>query len=213
MLGSNQSNLLEMINNKWQMNHTISDMNVKRIGLGLGSVICHLLFIISLLFPFNVSAQGQTFTEHLTQTVPGAGTVTLHQDAEIEALVNGTKTPAPAVRQPHVLHTPDTTALQGESHTAREITGHRAHSVGYRIQVYAGGNNRQSKAEAYRIAGLVRSYFSHVPVYTIFASPRWVCRVGDFKTREEAVEQLRKLRETNQFSEASIVKSKIVVYY
>ena len=180
----------------------------------LSFIICYLSFIISLSFyPLGVSAQKQTFTDHLTQYVPGAGTVTLIQDAEIQDLVNGVKAPAPVARQPHVVHTPDTTALQGESRPAREITGHRAHSVGYRIQVYAGGNNRESKSEAYRMAGLVRSLFSNVPVYTIFASPRWVCRVGDFKTREEAVEQLRKLRETQQFGEASIVKSKIVVYY
>jgi len=206
------------------VNHSFIQANAKSTGLRsflcegpsrhLSFVIYHLLFLISVFsFPLSVFAQKQTFTEHLTQYVPGAGTVTLNQDAEIQDLVNGVKAPAPVARQPHVVHTPDSTALQGESRPAREITGHRAHSVGYRIQVYAGGNNRESKAEAYRIAGLVRSHFSYVPVYTIFASPRWVCRVGDFKTREEAVEQLRKLRETQQFGEASIVKSKIVVYY
>ncbi len=196
------------------MKQLLFETNAKAMRFRLTSMLGHLLFIISLSLPLRASAQQPHFTDYLTQYLPGAGIVTLNQDAEIQALVNGVKAPAPVARQPHAVQTPDSTALQGEPHAvAREITGHRAHSLGYRIQVYAGGNNRESKSEAYRVAGLVRSYFSHVPVYTIFASPRWVCRVGDFKTREEAVEQLRKLRETNQFGEASIVKSKIVVYY
>ena len=84
---------------------------------------------------------------------------------------------------------------------------------GYRIQVYAGGNNRQSKLEAYRMASLVRSNFEDVSVYTHFISPRWICRVGDFRTYEEANELLRRMRQTQKFREASIVKSKIIVFY
>ena len=84
---------------------------------------------------------------------------------------------------------------------------------GYRIQVYAGGNNRQSKSEAYRMANLVRSTFSDVQVYTHFISPRWICRVGDFKTYEEANDLLKRMRQTQKFREASIVKSKITLLY
>lgn len=86
-------------------------------------------------------------------------------------------------------------------------------ATGYRIQVYAGGNNRQSKSEAYRMADLVRSTFSDANVYTSFISPRWTCRVGDFKTREEAAEMLQRMRETQKFREAAIVKSQIIVVY
>ena len=63
------------------------------------------------------------------------------------------------------------------------------------------------------MAGIVRSTFSDVSVYTNFISPRWTCRVGDFKTREEAAEMLHRMRETQKFREASIVKSQIVVIY
>lgn len=188
---------------------------------GLRSFHCevpshHLLFIISLLsfiilFPSGVSAQ-QKFTEHLTRKVAGEGTVTLSQDAEIDALVNGSA--APVVRQQRTVQQPDTTAVvtDGEGHK-NNISAHHTYAVGYRIQVYAGGNTRQSKSEAHRMGHLVRSYFNDVNVYTSFISPRWVCRVGDFKTREEAVEQLRKMHLTQQFGEASIVKSKIIVNY
>lgn len=184
----------------------------------------HLLFIFSyflfliylLLFPTGVYAQ-ETFTQHLTRQTAGEGRVTLRQDAEIEALVNSPVSHpgnhSGAVKPVHSHKTePDTTALSADSFREQHH-GHRTQAVGYRIQVYAGGNSRQSKSEAHRMAGLVRSSFSDVSVYTSFISPRWVCRVGDFKTREEALEQLRKMRDTQKFGEASIVKSKIYVYY
>ena len=174
-------------------------------------IICHLLFFISFLsFSLSVSAQ-QNFTEHLTRQVAGEGTVTLSQDAEITALVNGTVT----YSTPRVQRQPDSTAVAHNdlAHKSPTLTGHRTQSTGYRIQIYAGGNNRQSKAEAYRMASLARTYCEGINVYTHFISPRWICRVGDFKTREEAAEQLRKMRLTQQFSEASIVRSKIIVTY
>ena len=184
----------------------------------LSSIIYYLLFIIScFLSPLGASAQ-ETFTQHLTRQVAGEGRVVLHQDAEIDALVNSPAAHANnhggTVKPVHHGHTEaDSTSLAAES--ARELhSGHRSQVVGYRIQVYAGGNSRQSKSEAHYIGNLVRSSFGNeMAVYTSFISPRWVCRVGDFKTREEAMEQLRKMRATQKFSEASIVKSKIYVYY
>ena len=153
----------------------------------------------------------ETFTQHLTRYVAGEGTVVLHQDAEIEALVNSpTKLASQHRFTPTGRTVADSTAT---AEPTRHATGHRAYTVGYRIQVYAGGNNRQSKAEAHRMANLVRSTFSGLPVYAKFNSPRWVCQAGDFKTREEAHEQLQKMRATPYFGEASIVKSKIAVYY
>ena len=88
----------------------------------------------------------------------------------------------------------------------------RVRTVGYRIQVYAGGNNRNAKSEAYRMANQVHSEFPDLSVYTHFISPRWICRVGDFRTNEEARTMLRKMRQTQKFREASIVKSQIIVY-
>ena len=181
-------------------------------------MIKNLLFIICVfLFPLGASAQ-ETFTQHLTRQVTGEGRVVLHQDAEIDALVNSpaahTANHSGIVKPVHQGHTEtDSTSLAAEP--VRELhSGHRSQMVGYRIQVYAGGNSRKSKSEAHYMGNLVRSNFGNeMAVYTSFISPRWVCRVGDFKSREEAAEQLRKMRATQKFSEASIVKSKIYVYY
>lgn len=169
-------------------------------------------------------AAQQNFTQYLTRSKAGEGVVILHQDAEIEALVNGTSShsPAPAapVSRQHEAtptHSHATDSLSPATNPSplegTSVLGRRMRATGYRIQVYAGGNNRQSKSEAYRIADLVRSTFSDANVYTSFISPRWTCRVGDFKTREEAAEMLQRMRETQKFREAAIVKSQIIVVY
>ena len=175
------------------------------------------------IFAFQFSIlHAQTFTEHLTRTVAGEGSVILHHDSDIEALVNGQITyagyaPASRPQTPAVsataAHTDSLLAGVSSATDQLPVFGRRMRATGYRVQVYAGGNNRQSKAEAYRMAGIVRSTFSDVSVYTNFISPRWTCRVGDFKTREEAAEMLHRMRETQKFREASIVKSQIVVIY
>ena len=59
----------------------------------------------------------------------------------------------------------------------------------------------------------VKSLFMDLSVYTHFSSPHWICRVGDFRTYEEANEVFRQLKETGRFSEAVIVKSKVNVSY
>lgn len=164
------------------------------------------LFVLSL----NITAQ-QTFTERLTRNNAGEGTVTLRQDAEIEALVNGLTAPAKTSKPIAQLSSQwnDTTAT---SDTITFAPLRRTRSVGYRIQVYAGGNTRTAKSEAYRMANLVRSEFPELSVYTHFISPRWICRVGDFRTNEEARQMLKRMRQTQKFREASIVKSRIIVY-
>ncbi len=83
---------------------------------------------------------------------------------------------------------------------------------GYRIQVFSGGNSRQAKQLALSMGNRVKTYFSDLKVYTHFQSPHWICRVGDFKTYEEANEVFQKLKETGNFQEAVIVKSKVNAY-
>ena len=64
---------------------------------------------------------------------------------------------------------------------------------------YTGGTTRaRYKAQGYRIQ-----------VYT-FLSPRWVCRVGDFSSREEAVDYVRQLRRKRISAEVRVVSSTIL---
>lgn len=80
---------------------------------------------------------------------------------------------------------------------------------GFRVQVYYGGNNQKSKLQARKMAERAKIWFEDLPVYTSFSSPHWICRVGDFQTREEAMEVLQAMRESRRFPRAIIVKSKI----
>lgn len=60
---------------------------------------------------------------------------------------------------------------------------------GYRIQIYNGADRQQ--ANAYRDQFL--NQHSRVPAYLIYTKPNFRVRVGNFKSRQEAQEFLRKL--------------------
>lgn len=158
-----------------------------------------------------LSAQ-QKFIDRLVNPVAGQGTVRVVQDDEITRLVNGTLPEAvPGTFAGQDVAAPAEDGTQEEAGAKKTVRMMKAN--GYRIQVYAGGNSREARQEAQRMAAKVKSYFSDMPTYTHFQSPRWICRVGDFRTYEEASQALRELRETQQFDEALIVKSVIQIPY
>lgn len=158
----------------------------------------------------GLSAQVK-FTERLQQGIPGQGKVVLHQSKAIEDLVNNVSAsamPKPAAGTP---------VQPGAEETMNQLPvvnqSPKIQMNGYRIQVYSGGNSRQAKNEAILIGRKVRSMFSTLSVYTHFSSPHWTCRVGDFKTMEEANEVFRQLKTEGNFQEAVIVRSKILTTY
>ncbi len=80
---------------------------------------------------------------------------------------------------------------------------------GFRVQLYSGGNSRQDKMRAQSMAQTAKALFVQSSVYTQFISPHWVCRMGDFRTHEEALTMLREVRATGGFPEAVIVRCKV----
>lgn len=139
--------------------------------------------LLFLLITFAGVMQGQNIVKSLERYVPGQGKVTIHQDSRIEALL-GTEYTA-----------------TGEQKVIK--------TSGYRVQTYAGNNTRQAKTEAHNVASKIKVYFPELPIYTSFNPPRWLCRVGDFRSIEEADAMMRKLRATGVFKEVSIVKDQI----
>lgn len=89
----------------------------------------------------------------------------------------------------------------------------RRKGAGYRIQIFTGGNSRSDRMRANRMGGICRSYFPELSVYTHFESPRWICRVGDFKTLEDARIYVRKMRKLKAFKELRIVRSVVWQYW
>ena len=116
----------------------------------------------------------------------GQGTVTVHQDAKIAALLGTVYVKSDNDMEPKVLKT-----------------------RGYRVQVYAGNNSRIARQEANDVAEQIKVEFPELSVYAFFQPPRWLCRVGDYRSIEEADAAMRRLKATGKFKEVSIVREQI----
>lgn len=97
--------------------------------------------------------------------------------------------------------------------STREASRSRYRAQGYRIQVFTGGNDRAAKLAAQDMKIKVQRYFPELSVYIHFQSPRWVCRVGDFLSREEAQHYVKLIKKKRLSPEAAIVKSPILRAY
>lgn len=83
---------------------------------------------------------------------------------------------------------------------------------GYRVQVFAGGNSRADKIKAQNAGNAVKQAFPNQPVYVHFYSPRWICRVGNFRSYEEANAVMHQVKKMG-YKQACIVSGKITVAY
>lgn len=145
----------------------------------------YFLLLIGLFFGISVSAQ-VSIVEELQKERVGQGTVTIHQDAAISALLGS-------------VYVKDENEAEPKMLKAR----------GYRVQVYAGNNSRIARQEANEVAELLKTEFPELPVYAFFQPPRWLCRVGDYRSIEEADASMRRLKATGKFKEVSIVREQI----
>ena len=130
----------------------------------------------------TVSAQQRNILDELRKDEAGKGKVTVHQSPQLDALL-------------------------GKAHIVSENQAENILKVrGFRVQVYAGNGSRVARSEAQEVAKKLKSAFPELPVYTFFQSPRWLCRVGDYRSVEEADAAMRMLRRTGDFKEVSIVR-------
>lgn len=137
----------------------------------------------------GTALSAQDIVHSLEQDVPGQGRVRIFQDEAIANLL-GKRSIAPTGGR-----------------------GVMTKTAGYRIQAYAGNNTRQAKNAAQEVGNRVRTHFPELAVYTSFTPPRWLCRVGDFRSIEEANAVMRRMRSTGMFKEVSIVRDQINVSY
>ena len=180
---------------------------MKRIAFLLCIIVNCLLSIV------NYAHAQETFTERLQQPIAGKGTVVVRHDAQINALVNGTV-------RPTIVSASRPVTLSGRADTISSMLTpdslltptKKVRMNGFRVQVYAGGNSRDAKHRAQQMEALVHTHFPEQSVYTRFVSPRWICHVGDFQTREEALDLLMQMRKIPGFSEAITVRCKINAY-
>lgn len=84
--------------------------------------------------------------------------------------------------------------------------------TGYRVQAFAGGNSRADRQKAQQIGNAIKMKYPDQPVYVHFYSPRWICRVGNFRSYEQAHQMLKAVRAMG-YKGATIVQGKITVQY
>lgn len=197
--------------------------------------------IIAILTVLCISgAQAQTFLDRLKKPTKDKVVVTITQDAAIDKLVNGnnatnatigtrkdptsntkkknaasntatsnatsnTATPSSNTSASHVSSTEEPDMTKKVMKNSYKVTG-------YRVQAFAGGNTRNDRRTAETVGNNIKRRFPEQPIYVHFYSPRWICRVGNFRTYEEAHAMLLEIREMG-YKQASIVKGKISVQY
>ena len=184
-----------------------------------------------------LTASSQTFTHRLQQKAKGGeGTVTVTHDKAIDELVNGPSVPQASQTTQRKDEKPakenkddkaavpksetnsherlrDTTDVDTQIIDSRRKVMRGGMKVnGYRVQAFAGGNQRKDRQKAERIGSTIKANYPDEPIYVHFYSPRWICRVGNYRTYEEAHEMLMNIRRLG-ISGASIVKGKITVPY
>lgn len=94
--------------------------------------------------------------------------------------------------------------------TRKKVMRHSYKVTGYRVQVFSGGNTRADRIQAENIGGKLKASFPDQPIYVHFYSPRWICRMGNFRSYYEAQTVLKRVKAMG-YKSACIVKGKITV--
>lgn len=197
------------------------------------------VIILTLCVGCILAADAQSsFTQRLQKSNSGEGKVTVTQDKAIDDLVNGTAEQKAAPQKqsekkekPVAVTTQKEQEKQSDDKTAEVKTAETQQQVifpdttdtrkkvikgykvnGYRVQVFAGGNSRNDRIKAERTGSEIKAQFPGVPVYVHFYTPRWICRMGNYRTYEEAHEVLTRVKNLG-YNSAIIVKGKITVSY
>ena len=207
-------------------------------GNKLQKKVCKVLsFYLYALLPLYLffspaSLSAQTFTQRVQQQDVSGARIVIHQDAAIDELVNG---------KPVVTTTQRQNATSGQHATGQQARGNRSQQtedrqieanageqstdtvptldnqrtrkvMGYRIQAFAGGKTRADRQKAEQTASALRSLFPGHKVYVHFYSPRWICRMGNFRTLAEAKEVLDEVVRMG-YDTATLVRGKVTVPY
>ena len=118
----------------------------------------------------------------------------------------------------HETNTPATPANKNTAEenttvdTRKKVMRNSYKTQGYRIQVFSGGNSRTDRQKAENTGNAMKAKFPNEPVYVHFYSPSWKCRMGNYKTMEEAKAMLSEVKKAG-YSQACIIKGTINVQY
>ena len=119
---------------------------------------------------------------------------------------------APTENKTHTEKEKPVDTSSSETDTRKKVMKNTHKVTGYRVQVFTGGNTRNDRIKAENVGNAIKRKFPEQPIYVHFYSPRWICRVGNFRTYEEAHELLQEVHKMG-YKQASIVRGKISVQY
>ena len=125
---------------------------------------------------------------------------------------SNTKTPSSNTATPSSNASTSHASSPEEPDMSKKVMKNSYKVTGYRVQAYAGGNTRNDRRTAETVGNNIKRRFPEQPIYVHFYSPRWICRVGNFRTYDDAHAMLVEIREMG-YKQASIVKGKISVQY
>lgn len=109
-------------------------------------------------------------------------------------------------------HVPEKDSDISETANVKKVPRVNRKVTGYRVQAFAGGNSRTDRTKAENIKNAIKARYPELPVYVHFYSPRWICRVGNFRTFNEASTVLKEIKAMG-YKQACIVKGKINAGY
>lgn len=115
-------------------------------------------------------------------------------------------------KEKHEQAQPETKTEEPYVDTSKKVMRRSYKVNGYRVQVFAGGNSRADKQKAQQAGNAVKRAMPDQPVYVHFYSPRWICRVGNFRSYQEANRVLSQVKKLG-YRQACIVSGKINVAY
>ena len=115
-------------------------------------------------------------------------------------------------KEKHEQTQPETKTEEPYVDTSKKVMRRSYKVNGYRVQVFAGGNSRADKQKAQQAGNAVKRAMPDQPVYVHFYSPRWICRVGNYRSYQEANRVLTQVKKLG-YRQACIVSGKINVAY
>ncbi len=101
------------------------------------------------------------------------------------------------------------TATSASHTTVKKVMRGGSRINGYMVQVWSGGNTREDKVKAEQVGQEMKAFMPNLPVYVHFYSPRWACRIGNFKKQEEASDLVKKLKKKG-YRSACVVKASLI---
>ena len=131
--------------------------------------------------------------DHLTTPTINKGRIRIYQDSRLDSLMSKHKI---------------------EAQSNLEITENVAYVVGrgYRIQIFSGNNQRESKNQAYAMEQEIKERMPKLDTYVTFNQPFWKLRVGNFRTYEEAQAMLRNIKKEFPGWKEMFISNDVVKY-